>query len=630
MAEYLGSIGKLSLFAVGNYSVIVDTELNMITQFGALSNIQKSGWSTEEFVPDSAFELASAALYDVANPITASASRMYTIPDGVKNEAVKALKWHAENHRGGTPVGLNTARTLSKGGQIGLAKVRHIAKYFPRHEVDKKGKGWEPGEDNFPSNGRIAWALWGGDAAWRWAQAIVEREKKTSVTAGGYNIPGYEDHLDDYNDSYDSDVNAFKAANDLDAAYGPEFLARVRIDGSGIDRLYKIEIDGHVYVWDDCSWDDLGYVDGDIYAYDAGLDDENDTVEKTHVLVDPDSAVVISALLQESPYNRVQVEDIDSEESKLFMDSMPEMDMNFLDRVMAASGFVGGNDSSTPGGAKVLPPIKPLSTKGILGEPKAEVDQSKATLSDGPAPLDKSEIDQMFVNWANAIVELRQKSGIVSAATPEDAPVVDQTTDTTEPMTPQTSDVEPKYIAIVSPDDPQAVMDVVAIVPKTATTTEPTTYKRKDKQWIFDGQILLDLKSATPPPVVKLDTKELVNDILKQVDDIPAEQAPAKENPTTASIYPHLINFWSGTYEALAAAGGLDRNRGNAEKLRHYWVHGEGAAKIRWGQPGDWKRCVRHLVKYLGPRAKGYCQLRHKEALGIYTATHAKRDRNRG
>ncbi|NBW15481.1 MAG: hypothetical protein EBR82_46590 [Caulobacteraceae bacterium] len=80
----------------------------------------------------------------------------------------------------------------------------------------------------------------------------------------------------------------------------------------------------------------------------------------------------------------------------------------------------------------------------------------------------------------------------------------------------------------------------------------------------------------------------------------------------------------------MVAGGGLDRNRGNAEKLRRYWTRGEGALKIKWGLPGDWKRCVRHLAKYLGPRAKGYCQLRHKEALGFYTATHAKRDRNRG
>jgi hypothetical protein len=77
----------------------------------------------------------------------------------------------------------------------------------------------------------------------------------------------------------------------------------------------------------------------------------------------------------------------------------------------------------------------------------------------------------------------------------------------------------------------------------------------------------------------------------------------------------------------ITAAGGADRNRGNAETLRRYWVSGKGAAKIRWGAPGDWKRCVKHLSKYMGPRSKGYCQLRHKEALGIYTSTHAKRDR---
>lgn len=73
---------------------------------------------------------------------------------------------------------------------------------------------------------------------------------------------------------------------------------------------------------------------------------------------------------------------------------------------------------------------------------------------------------------------------------------------------------------------------------------------------------------------------------------------------------------------AMTAAGGVDRNRGNAEQLRHYWTHGAGGAKIRWNTPGDWKRCVRHLEKYLGPRAKGYCQLRHKEMDGVYTGSH--------
>ena len=635
MVEYLGSIGKLSLFAVGNYSAIVDTDLNMVTEIGALSNIRKNGWEINPELPEASIELATAALYDVANPIVASASRMYTIPDGVKNEAVKALKWRKENKRGGTPVGLNTARTLAKGGQIGLTKVRHVAKYFARHEVDKKGKGYEPGEDGFPSNGRIAWSLWGGDAGWRWASSIVEREKKASVTAGGYKMPGYDDHLDSYEDSYESDINAFEAAHDLDAMYGPEFLVRVCLDGSGIDRLYKIEIDGHVYVWDDCAWDDLGYVDGDIYAYDSSLDDPYDQVEKTHVMVDPSSAIIISALMQEAPYKKIQLEDIDSDEAQMFADYAFEMDVNFLDRVMMASGMSDSEIDTTP--VKILPPIKPISTVGILGQPKIVTAQSVAILSNGPAALTKLEIKKMFVDWASAVTSVRAKNSVVAAVDPA----------AEQPMDPKTTDVEPKYIAIVSPDDPQAVMDVVAIVPKTATTTEPVVYKRKDKQWLLDEQILLDLQSATPPPVVKLDTKELINDILQQVDGLqnvdtakeeepgsapeptPAPVAPA---PTAASAYSHLINFWSGTNEALAAAGGMDRNRGNAEELRQYWTRGAGGAKIMWGTPGDWTRCVRQLSKYMGPRSKGYCQLRHKEMTGTYTGSrfNAGKERNLG
>lgn len=77
-------------------------------------------------------------------------------------------------------------------------------------------------------------------------------------------------------------------------------------------------------------------------------------------------------------------------------------------------------------------------------------------------------------------------------------------------------------------------------------------------------------------------------------------------------------DLW-GPFGELVAAGGADRNRGNAERLRRYWTTGLGAAKIRWNTPGDWTRCVSHLSKYLGNRAKGYCQLRHKEVTGFYT-----------
>lgn len=65
-------------------------------------------------------------------------------------------------------------------------------------------------------------------------------------------------------------------------------------------------------------------------------------------------------------------------------------------------------------------------------------------------------------------------------------------------------------------------------------------------------------------------------------------------------------------------------HRGNAETLRRYWAEGEGAAKIRWGSPGDFDRCVSEVGKYMPGRAKGYCNLLHHRALGYYPATHAK------
>jgi hypothetical protein len=119
---------------------------------------------------------------------------------------------------------------------------------------------------------------------------------------------------------------------------------------------------------------------------------------------------------------------------------------------------------------------------------------------------------------------------------------------------------------------------------------------------------------------VELDKESLDDVMLQMSESNPEKVSPAE--PVMASVISIM--------DAFVAAGGADRNRGNAESLRRYWTRGEGAAKIRWGQPGDWKRCVKYLSKHLGPRAKGYCQLRHKDALGYYTATHAKRDRING
>jgi len=353
MVDFIGRDGNVVLFSNGSDAVVVNTDLNLVVGVGehAVLSASRAWQITDESPSESVIELANSAVTTLdINVITASA-RMYTIPDGAKAEAKKALEWHKEHHRGGTPVGLNTARTLAKGGQIGIEKIRHIAKYFPRHEVDKKGKGWKPGQDNFPSNGRIAWALWGGDTAWSWARSIVERENKKAVTAGGYALPGYQDSLDTYkpSNSYDASVGAFKDAHMLDENYGPEFMARVCMDGSGVDRLYKVDHDGKVCVWDDGTWDDLGHVDGDVWLYDGALDDPYDHVEKDHFIIDPESAVYISAMLQQNPYGKVRIEDMDPDEANLVANGLREEDLQMLDYALTAAG--DSMSGSKPAGA---------------------------------------------------------------------------------------------------------------------------------------------------------------------------------------------------------------------------------------------------------------------------------------
>lgn len=51
--------------------------------------------------------------------------------------------------------------------------------------------------------------------------------------------------------------------------------------------------------------------------------------------------------------------------------------------------------------------------------------------------------------------------------------------------------------------------------------------------------------------------------------------------------------------------------------LEIYWKSGKGAAKIRWGTPGDWTRCYRHISKHVAnERAKRICAQWHHDMTG--------------
>lgn len=98
-----------------------------------------------------------------------------TIPESVQRVARTGLNQRREFGRGGTSVGLGSARRLAAGGTASPEFVRKVARYFPRHAVDLRATGADPGEDGYPSNGRIAWNLWGGTSGWIWARSKVKQ-----------------------------------------------------------------------------------------------------------------------------------------------------------------------------------------------------------------------------------------------------------------------------------------------------------------------------------------------------------------------------------------------------------------------------------------------------------------------
>ena len=103
--------------------------------------------------------------------------------ESMKAEAERGLAWRKEFNRGGTQVGVARANQLSNRQNLSIDTVKRMFSYFSRHKVDKQGKGFERGEDGYPSAGRIAWALWGGDAGFSWSRRIVNHLKNHSQDA---------------------------------------------------------------------------------------------------------------------------------------------------------------------------------------------------------------------------------------------------------------------------------------------------------------------------------------------------------------------------------------------------------------------------------------------------------------
>ena len=103
-----------------------------------------------------------------------------TPTDAMAKEAERGLAMRKEFNRGGTEVGVARAVQLVSKERLSPSTVRRMHSFFSRHEVDKRATGFRQGEEGYPSAGKIAWLLWGGDSGQTWARrktAELDKER---------------------------------------------------------------------------------------------------------------------------------------------------------------------------------------------------------------------------------------------------------------------------------------------------------------------------------------------------------------------------------------------------------------------------------------------------------------------
>ena len=131
-----------------------------------------------------------------------------TPTSGMKSEAKKGLEWRKEFGRGGTSVGVSRARDIIN-GSLSISTIKRMFSFFSRHEVDKKAEGFRPGEEGYPSAGRIAWALWGGDSGFSWSRkksAQIKKEEENRMKVGTMITDGIELPLYDSKEEAESEA----------------------------------------------------------------------------------------------------------------------------------------------------------------------------------------------------------------------------------------------------------------------------------------------------------------------------------------------------------------------------------------------------------------------------------------
>lgn len=680
-----------ALFQVRSVAVVIDiNKLDVERVVGMRRGLVASAWM--KVAPDFAYpsvwqELAEAAVttLEVEEKPAATTERKFRVPQAVKDEAQQALDWVHGFGRGDSNIGMGIAKLLVSEYYVPLSTVNRISRYFARRgPAVTEAAGWSAGEQGYPADERIRYSLWGGSPAREWSGKIASKHVLT-----------------DSNEPVVASAGAFE--HDPNCDY---FAHGVDPNTTLSDGLYKLDESGNWQERANAEWHDIE------------PPADNDVV----IMLDPESAKTLADVIDNQapedpsilPY---ELKSINPHESALVADALPELDFALIDRVFdiydSQERSVNAKKQERAAGGKFGE--TGAEARHQEGQPKARLQAALPIVPDIKGRIDQylQEVAQQRGQQAPAQPQAPTPAAPGAPAAPAPAapaptPVAQYNARIAEFADAPVSDVRPLYLAIVDGVDTEAVLDVIALVPPAqGQQADVTCWKRNAGAWVPAAEILQQLRSVQPPPVVELTDDALLAGVLQQVDEAtkdsggtdspqkepaPQGQTPVNNDGTSTAPKPdanpdqHPVPQAASTYalpdgtftirtvaelssalESFAdaknpdltrehivkraralnrrdllpkewrtlavqgaemwgpygeimdlAQGGLDKNRGGADKLRHYWVDGEGGAKIGWGTPGDWSRCVTHLSKYLGVRAKGYCTLRHHDATGFW------------
>jgi len=98
--------------------------------------------------------------------------------EGMREEAQRYRDWKADGEAGGTEVAARRATQILSGDELSADVVIAMNAWHERHAVDAEAEGYRPGEDGYPSPGRVAAAAWGGPAGMRWSSGKADRIKE--------------------------------------------------------------------------------------------------------------------------------------------------------------------------------------------------------------------------------------------------------------------------------------------------------------------------------------------------------------------------------------------------------------------------------------------------------------------